>query len=147
MIQRNNDGFTLIELLVTLLLGTALIIAFFNLYRIGVNLNTSTSRQELARNIAYRELRKYSQVQAVDWTPNAFICDSNTDKVSTAGQTIKPATSVVNEGLPNPATVTVKALAPYGCSGSNTDMPLMIEVTVLYGVNNQKAIYTSYAKR
>jgi len=143
--RHKEKGFTLIELLVTLLLGTALIIAFFNLYRIGLNLNTNASRQALARNIAYEEMKKYSQTQPAGWTPQ-FPCDpATTDGASKPGY-LYPSRDIAAEGLPAPATVRIRALAPYGCSGANATMPVMVEATVEYGPNNIKAVYATYAK-
>jgi prepilin-type N-terminal cleavage/methylation domain-containing protein len=143
--DRKQAGFTLIELLVTLLLGLALIIAFFNLYRIGLSLNTNASRQALARNIAYEEMKKYSQTQPAGWNA-PFNCDPVlTDGADKPGY-LYPSRSVASEGLPAPATVTVRTLAPYGCSDENGSMPIMVEATVQYGPNNIKAVYATYTK-
>lgn len=139
---RKQEGFTLVELLVTLILGTALIIAFFTLYRTGSAINTAATRQTIAKNFAYSELRKYSQAQPVSW---GFSCTSATNKVTSGGQSIT-STSPIPSGLPAPVVVTIRASAPYGCYAPNTDMPVAIEVTVQYGPSNQKVIYAAYTK-
>jgi len=142
MTKRQN-GFTLIELMVTLALGTALIVSFFAIYRAGLGANTAAARQTTARNVAYTGLRKYSQSQPVSWP---FPCDATTNGVQTGGFAIE-TTDVTAQGLPAPATLTVRVMAPYGCDGVNADMPVLVEATVLYGRNNLKAVYATYVKK
>lgn len=137
--KRNNQGFTLIELLVTLILGTALIVAFFTLYRTGLAINTNAARKETAKNIAYKELRRYSETLPSTWS---FNC---TTALSANGQVFTQ--TITSSGLPTPATLTVKATAPFGCQSPNTDMPVLIESSVTYGPSAEKVVYSTYAKK
>jgi prepilin-type N-terminal cleavage/methylation domain-containing protein len=148
--KRFSKGFTLIELIVTLTLGMALIIAFFSLYRSGLAINTNSVRNAAARNYAYSEVRKYAQAQPSQWPASgtgitAYSCATSVSNASSGGQTIK-STPITDSELPAPATLTVKALARYGCSAANEDMPVQVEATVQYGTTNQKAVYATYTK-
>jgi prepilin-type N-terminal cleavage/methylation domain-containing protein len=149
MTSRYSEGFTLIELLVTLVLGTALMFSFFALYRTGVSMSLSASRQEIARNLAYKKLRQYSQVKPVAWTAPGWVCDSTTRKSSTGERSILTTAqqTVTEPGLPNPVKLTINATAPHGCDSTEATMPILVEVTVEYGPTNQKVVYATYAEK
>jgi prepilin-type N-terminal cleavage/methylation domain-containing protein len=143
--HRQEAGFSLVELLIALMVGTAIMVAFFSLYQISTSMSTATIRQETARSIAYEGMRRYSQAQPVGW-PTQFVCDSSTDKVASGGQTIE-TTDVTAQGLPSPSTLVIKATAPYGCSGGAVNAPVLVEATVQYGTPSKKVVYASYAKK
>ncbi|MFZ1301133.1 MAG: prepilin-type N-terminal cleavage/methylation domain-containing protein [Candidatus Microsaccharimonas sp.] len=148
MMQQNKSGFTLVELVIAFTIGSVLIATFYLLYITGVNVNAQISRRSLAQNIAYNSLLKYSESDSSTWS-TPFVCSSINDTKTTpsaAGQTIS-TTTLTGYRLPAPATLTIKAFAPYGCDVSVSHMPIMIRASVTYGPDNLEEVYVAYSNK
>jgi prepilin-type N-terminal cleavage/methylation domain-containing protein len=135
------SGFTLIEMMTTIFVASFFILSLTTLYG-SVNAATTNDRRRAdASSIAYSYLRKWTA--SGNTTLNTFVCDmasgsSNTNDLTinsnAAGQSLESVSATSPYGsLPLPAKYEVRAFAPYGCSGSNSDKPLRIDATVTYG--------------
>lgn len=144
----DNQGFTLIEAIVTLLIGSLLLIAAYQMFGSTFALGSAARQYALADNIAYSQLRKYAYVGATVkiCDPIAYPIDTQYDltKNSSAPGVIILSGSLSDTGLEGAVTYTVRGWMPYGC-GSNPDdkPPARVEAMVHYG-NGKKVTHATY---
>lgn len=151
-LDTHSFGFTTIELIVTLLVTSIFVISLYQLFG-SINASMSLTRQRAAASeLAYSYLRRYAgngqDTQPATW----FTCSTaggvnNTNdytvNTNAPGQTLASGAPTDIQGLARPVTYTVKALAIYGCSGSNTGSPLRVTVTVTYGPQNKSVTHST----
>lgn len=143
-IYHNESGFTAVELLVTIIVASMFAVAFYQLF-ISVNQASSAARNRAtASDIAYGNLRRYASAGSnwKDWfTCSTASGSSNTNDLSVnsnaTGTTLKNGSlTPTSVDLPGPVTYSVKALAIFGCSGTNANAPIRIDSIVTYGPQN-----------
>lgn len=141
VLPNNESGFTAVELLVTIIIAAMFAVAFYQLF-ITVNQSSSNARNRAtASDIAHANLRRYASAGSAykDWfTCSTASGSSNTNDLSVNSNA--PGTTLMsgnlipsNADLPGPVTYSVKALAIFGCSGTNANAPIRVESIVTYG--------------
>jgi len=146
----SSQGFTAVELLVTIIVATMFTVVIYSLFT-DINRSSAAARNRAtASDIAYSNLRRYASVgiSPSAWSP-AFVCStasgsSNTNDVvynSNAQGTELLTTTTLSPtevDLPGPITVSVRALAIFGCrvSDGNDRKPIRVESKITFGPNN-----------
>lgn len=143
MKKSTQTGFTAVEMIITIIVAAVFVIALYQLFG-TLNTSMSASRQRaVASELAYSYLRRYTGTGSdpASW----FVCStasgtSNTNdytvNTNAAGQTLTTGNLSDVNGLAQPISYKVTALAQYGCSGTNAGKPLRIEASVTYGPYN-----------
>lgn len=146
----SEQGFTIVELLVTMIVVALFISIFFNMFSYVSNLSMTQRYRALADNTAYSLLKQYA---APNLSPHTwFTCDTDTGSsndndlvVNSAahGTTIQSGSLTRSEtGLPEPVSYTVNALAIYGCTGTNAEKPIRLEITLSYGSTSRTVTHS-----
>lgn len=132
-----EDGFSAVELLATLLIGSIMILAFYQIYVVITQGNATAKREAVASDIAYSNLRKYT-------VRPSFTCDTNTDLVANAnapGQVLSTTTTATHPDLPGPVVESVRVFAPRGCDAA---YPVKIESRIEFGTPAKRVIHATY---
>lgn len=147
-----ETGFTTIELIVTVLVTASFIASISQMISFVGGVALDAHRQEVASNLAYNNMRLYANGSLL---PTWFSCigDEGTETTppysdgkahpSATGQELITSSASV-EGLPNPVTQTVRAVAPYGCGSSASGMPIRIVSKVTYGSPTKEVVHATY---
>jgi type II secretory pathway pseudopilin PulG len=138
-LKNQSAGFTGVEMLVTIFVAAAFALVFFQLFTTVGTVTTAARQRSQASDLAYSYLRRYASGSKPTW----FTCDtSGSSTANTNDRTINPnapgqviitGTTTEVSSLPNPVIYSVRAIAPYGCSGPNAGTPLRVEATIVYG--------------
>ncbi|MGB4762316.1 MAG: hypothetical protein WBP12_03075 [Candidatus Saccharimonas sp.] len=136
-------GFTAVEMLVTIIVASTFLLAIITLFIAVTQSLAMTRNRATANDLGYSYLRKYASAGG---TPTWFVCDtsnssSNTNDVTknsnATGQVLESGTLTASQSnLPVPVSYSVRALAIYGCSGTNLKKPIRVESTVTFGPNS-----------
>ena len=137
--KQYQPGFTIIELLVTIVISVIFILAIYQVALASMLISRGSSQYTIASNLAYSNLRLYVNGQsAINW----FVCPAINE---TSPQTLMTQSGSVQR-LSGTVTQTVTATAVYGCSGSNSGLPIKVESSVTYGsAGTQKVSHIGYA--
>lgn len=151
--RKRSSGFTIVELLIAIIIGTIFIISTSMTIGFLTTSAVTGSRQEIASNLAYNNLRLYANGQKPLW----FECigddasettppySDGKSKPTATGQVLLNQTSAIAlNSLPGPVTQKVIAIAPYGCGDSASGMPIRIQSEVSYGNPTRKAVHATY---
>ena len=139
-----QNGFTTIEVIVVILVSASFIASISQMISYVSNTAQDAHREEVARNLAYNNMRIYANGQQPLW----FTCSAATNGAVTpdgTGQVLINTTSAspVN-GLPGPVRQKVTAFAPYGCGGENAGMPVRILSEVSYDNPAKEEVHATY---
>lgn len=150
--RQHHAGFTITEVVVALAVMILFLALFLQFFLTMTTQRVALSRQALASDIAYTNLRKFTtrptvtcDVSTMDLTttPNAsgkLLGDETATAPNSYGFTAEPAGSTA--ALGPDAHQTVVALAPKGCgSPAYANTPLLIRSTVTYG--SDKAVHAT----
>jgi type II secretory pathway pseudopilin PulG len=139
-ILHGQSGFSAVEMLITIIVAAMFIISFNTLFLTITQTSAQTRYRSVANDLAYANLRQYVSADA---KPTWFVCStaagsSNTNdstvNANAQGQVLKSGTlTKAATTLPEPISYSVRALAIYGCSGTNAGKPLRVESTITYG--------------
>ena len=126
-----NNGFTTVEILLTLFVGALLLGGGYQLYSIVKKSSTDSRNQTDASNIAYEQLRNYSEGTAGGCVPSVASEETITANIP------QPTT------LPGILLMKVKRTCPFG----NNDEISLITVSITYGESGARyevshALYT-----
>lgn len=132
-------GFTVVEILITLLVAAVFTLAMYQLFG-AINSAMSLARQKaIASELAYSYLRRYSGTgsdPATWFTCSTASGGANTNdytvNTNAPGQTLASGSLTNVSGLTGPISYSVRALAVYGCSGTNAGSPLRVEAVITY---------------
>lgn len=150
----SETGFTIVEVIVTLTLAALFVAFFVQMFESIAAQQFSASRQAVAHNIAYSNLSKIPNSNAIEdllGTGNGYVC-SNSENSLTSNSSA-PGTIIIasdgphietnTQGLPNP-TQEVRAYSPLGCG----NRLIKIESTVTYGFTSTQgeAVHATYIR-
>lgn len=131
--------------MVTVIVAVFFIVAINVLFVAVIKATSGASDRTTASTTAYSNLRKYAYAGA---RPTWFNDCASADMQSQAnppGQTLDAGSLSASQiDLPQPVTYSIKAFAPYGCSGPNAGSPLLIRSTVTYGPDNLTVTHATY---
>ena len=145
-----RQGFTAIEAMVTVIVAAIFLLAINALYVMVYQSLGSIRARATSNDLAYAYLRKYASAGS---TPTWFVCDTTsgsgntndlTKNANATGQVLESGTLSASEsGLPTPVSYSVRALAIYGCSGTNLNKPIRVDATVTYGASAVQARHST----
>lgn len=142
--QPDETGFTTIEVIVVIIVAASLIASISQMISYVGNTAQDTHRQEVARNLAYNNMRIYANGRQPLW----FTCSPATNGVQNpngAGQVLINTTSNSSiNNLPAPVRQKVTAFAPYGCGSDGSGMPVRVISEVSYGNPAKEAVHATY---
>lgn len=136
VVARNNSGMTIVEVVISIMIVMIFVTAIVEISAYSSQLSVHTERRARARDLAYSNLRVYSE-DRLDWV----VCGN----VSPNPQ-IVTMNSPHGIGVPS-VTQTIELWAPYGCSGANALMPIRVTSRVVYGTSNEEVEYVTYGRR
>lgn len=147
----SETGFTIVEVIVTLTLAAFFVAFFVQMFESIAAQQFSSVRQATAHNIAFSNLGKFPDSEAVkDVLGGSFPCSdsiNNLTRGNVPGTVLisnsSPRRETNTQGLPNP-TQEVRAYYPLGCGNSL----IKIESKVSYGFSatQGEAIYATYVR-
>lgn len=142
--QLAQTGFTTIEVIVVILVAASFIASISQMISYVSNTAQDAHREEVARNLAYNNMRIYANGQPAIW----FICSAASNGVQSPNGTghilINTTSFSPVNGLPAPVRQKVTAFAPYGCGDDGAGMPVRILSEVSYGNPAQEAVHATY---
>lgn len=158
-VPEHETGFTIVEVIVTLAITSLFLTFFFMMFLTMESQRIAVARQALASDIAYSNLRKFTNaatLAALQCTTNmdltlpnpdqkqGELVGSQADEVTANSFGFLAEPSAITKQLGTGASQSIRAFAPKGCTGTTINSGLIkVESTVTYGTNG-KVVHASY---